>query len=99
MPQEEGDQLVLLRTPGQRLRALPGSQSRQGGAFRGAAEQGTGRASGIGILQIHEGLGARMEAPRGQGLGLFCSLLYPLKTESGTQYVLNKCLLIEQMKG
>ncbi|XP_019810389.1 zinc finger protein-like 1 isoform X2 [Bos indicus] len=29
VPQEEGDQPVLLRTPGQRLRALPGSQSRQ----------------------------------------------------------------------
>ena len=31
VPQEEGDQPILLRTPGQRLRALPGSQSRQGG--------------------------------------------------------------------
>lgn len=30
VPQEEGDQPILLRTPGQRLRALPGSQSRQG---------------------------------------------------------------------
>lgn len=33
VPQEEGDQPILLRTPGQRLRALPGSQSRQGGCL------------------------------------------------------------------
>lgn len=71
VPQEEGDQSVLLRTPGQRLRALPGSQSRQGGAFRGGAEQGSGWAGRIGFLQLHEGPGFGMKFQEGRNLVSF----------------------------